>query len=80
MAERNPELADVNDHEIAVRMSLLLVVIDQGMTAQDERVHNPLSQLRTLLDELDARHPKPVDQVVALSTLNLKGERPPLGT
>ena len=74
MAERNPELALVSDHEIAVRISLLLTVVDSGMADQDMRVYRPLGQIQTLLDELQARYPRPSDQIVQLSTLNLKGE------
>lgn len=75
MAERNPDLKDVSDHEIAVRMSILLAVADEGFRTGDVRVYNPINQIKVLLDELIARH-----QVVGLSTLNLKGEQPPLGT
>lgn len=73
MAERNPELASVNDHEIAVRISLLLAVVDAGTVANDERVYRPLEQIQVLLDELKARYPKPDDQVVQLATLRVRG-------
>lgn len=73
------DLSDVGDHELAVRISVLLAVVDDGIKNQDVRVYRPLDQIQTLLDELKARHPKPQNQVVGLSTLTLKGEQPPLG-
>lgn len=74
MYELNPELSNLSDQEIAGRIGLLSQIAFSAL--DDPRVVNPLRQMDTLLHELIARHPVPQksDQVVGLSTLNMKGE------
>lgn len=78
MSDTNPELKDVSDVEICFRINILMAIVAEGISNQDARVHNPLGQVYVLLSELMARHPKPVDQVVRLASLDMRGDVPNL--
>lgn len=68
----NPELKDVSDLELTVRLEVLNALVHDNLS--DPRVSVPLLQMETLLDELLARKVEPIDQVISLNTLNLHGE------
>lgn len=68
----NPELKDVSDLELTMRLGLLNKIVYDNLS--DPRVSVPLLQMETLLDELLARKVEPMDQVISLNTLNLHGE------